>query len=214
MKDSATQLPPLYLITDRCQVPGGDLNGCLAAALSAGVQLVQLREKDLSVRDLLALARQVRALTQKFGAKLLINSRADVALAVGADGVHLPSHSPPVDDMRKMLGEHALIGVSTHSATEVEAARTSGADFVTFGPIFDTPSKRGMGSPTGVAALKKVVGHTVPVFALGGIHLPQLPAVMDSGCHGVAMISELMAAANPEQAARALVAAIGSGENL
>lgn len=207
-------IPPLYLITDRTRVPGGDLPAAVLAAVSAGVRMVQLREKDLPARDLLTLAKRLRAITGQHHATLLINGRADVAMAAGADGVHLPGHNPPVEAMRRLLGETALIGVSTHTEAEIAAAGAAGADFVTFGPVFDTLSKRGMGVPAGVDGLTKAVsGAGLPVYALGGIHLPEMPAVLHSGCHGVAVISEIMAAPRPEQAARALVAAVNMGRN-
>ncbi|MFQ5509889.1 MAG: thiamine phosphate synthase [Leptospirillia bacterium] len=199
-------LPRLYLITNRKAVPGCDLIACLAAALAAGVRLVQLREKDLSARDLLTLAEQAQAVCAAHGARLLINDRADVALAVGAAGVHLTSADPPVAEVRDLLGSEALIGVSTHHPAEVVAAGAEGADFVTFGPVYDTPSKRGMGDPAGTAGLSRAVTEAeVPVFALGGVNAGRIREVMATGCHGAALISGVMASTDPGAASAALL---------
>ncbi len=190
-------LPPLYLITDRRQLAHGGLADVLELALAAGVRLVQLREKDLPGRDLLALARQVKGVCDQYGANLLINGRVDVALALGA-GVHLPGATPPVAAVRGLMGPKALIGVSTHHIAEIERASAQGASFATFGPVFDTPSKRGMGDPVGVTMLANAVRHTpMRIFALGGIHQDRVARVMATGCHGVALISDIMASPNP-----------------
>jgi thiamine-phosphate pyrophosphorylase len=204
-----TPLPRLYLITDRRRVPDGDLSAALEAPLAAGVRLVQLREKDLTTRALCELARAVRAVTDRAGAALLINDRADVALAVGAAGVHLTSADPPVAEARALLGPDALIGVSTHTLDEARAAADGGASFVTFGPVFDTPSKRGMGAPVGLAALAEAVAQVrVPVFALGGIGPARAAKVAATGCHGIAAISAVLGAADPAAAVRALAGAL------
>jgi thiamine-phosphate pyrophosphorylase len=199
-----TPLPRLYLITDRRRVPDGDLAAALEAPLAAGVRLVQLREKDLTTRALCELARAVQAVTDRAGAALVINDRADVALAVGAAGVHLTSADPPVAETRALLGPDALIGVSTHTLDEARAAADGGASFVTFGPVFDTPSKRGMGAPVGLA----VRAARVPGFALGGIGPAEAPRVAATGCHGIAVISAVLGAADPAAAARDLAEAL------
>lgn len=202
-------LPRLYLITDRTRVPGGDLPSALAAPLSAGIRLVQLREKDLSARDLLALARAVKVRTDAAGAALLINDRADVAVAVGAAGVHLTSADPPVAEVRAWLGRKALIGVSTHTPAEAAAAGRGGAGFVTFGPVYDTPSKRGMGTPVGVQKLAEAVRAAgVPVFALGGVDAARAAAARDAGAHGVAVIRAVLADPDPGGAATRFLGAL------
>jgi len=203
-------LPRLYLITDRRLVPDGDLAAALAAPITAGVRLVQLREKDLSARDLLSLARAVKARTDAAGASLLINDRADVAVAVGATGVHLTSADPPIAEVRAWLGPTALIGVSTHTPEEAAAAGTQGASFVTFGPVYDTPSKRGMGAPVGTQALAEAVRVAgVPVFALGGVDAARFTEVRDAGVHGIAVIRAVLAEPNPGAAAGRLLGTLG-----
>ncbi len=192
----------LYLITDRQQVPGGDLLRAVERALIGGVRAVQLREKDLPAGELYRLARAMRLLTRRFGAQLLINDRIDIALAIEADGVHLGGDSLPVATARRLLGEKRLIGVSTHAVPEVEAASAAGADFVTFGPVFFTPSKAGYGAPVGCENLRQAAAATsLPVFALGGVKLDHLPQIVATGAAGIACISAILAAADPSIAA-------------
>lgn len=189
----------LYLITDRHQVPAGrTLVATVEAALQGGVRAVQLREKDLSAAELLPLAAELRDLTRRFDARLLINDRIDVALAIDADGVHLGGHSLPVAVARRLLGPQRLIGVSTHHLDEILVANDASADFVTFGPVFATPSKRAYGEPLGLAALRTACSNTsLPVFALGGIKPCHVAVMADTGTHGVAVISAVIAAPDP-----------------
>ena len=194
----------LYCVTDRTQTANRPLSDVVHAALDGGVRAVQLREKDLEGRDLYALAERLRALTLRYQAHLLVNDRLDVALAVEADGVHLGQHSFAVKDARRLLGAGKLIGVSTHSRQEITAAQ--GADFIVFGPVYYTPSKADYGEPQGLDRLRAAVVHsTVPVFAIGGIKTGRVPEVLETGAHGIAMISALSAAPDPAQAARKLL---------
>lgn len=197
----------LYLITDRHQVPAGQtLAAVVEAALKGGAKAVQLREKDLTANQLLPLASELRALTRIYGARLLVNDRVDVALAVGADGVHLGGQSRPTEVVRRQVGEGMLIGVSTHSREEVRAAGVQGADFVTFGPVYATPSKAVYGAPLGLNALAEAcLDSPLPVFALGGITRQRVAAVRSTGAHGVALISAIIAADEPEAATRAFL---------
>jgi len=194
----------LYLITDRHQVPAGrTLLETVEAALQGGVQAVQLREKDLSAAELLPLATELRVLTRRFAARLLINDRIDVALAVAADGVHLGGHSLPAAVARRLLGPQRLIGVSTHRPAEIAAAAAAGANFVTFGPIFATPSKLAYGQPLGLEALRLACQNSpLPVFALGGIKPCHLADLRAAGVAGVAVISALIAIPDPFSSAR------------
>lgn len=202
----------LYLITDRKQLPPGRrLVETVAAALEGGVRAVQLREKDLCAAELYPLARELRELTARHGARLLINDRLDVALAVEADGVHLGEHSLPVPVARKILGPDSLIGVSTHRCEEVAGAQRDGADFVTFGPIYFTPSKAAYGEPVGLGRLHEAcTATTFPVFALGGISLEETAELRAAGCHRIALISAILAATDPAAAAAALLSRLGN----
>lgn len=188
-------LPPLYLITDRLQTRGKSLTYVIEQALDGGVRMVQLREKDLPARDLLDLAAELKELTLKYGAKLLVNDRIDVVLAVDADGVHLPSRSFSVEDARLLLGESKIIGFSAHSLHEAKEAEREGADFVTFSPVYFTPSKVACGEPQGLEKLEEAAGALgIPVYGLGGIKIHNIKEVIRSGAHGVALISAIIGA--------------------
>jgi len=196
----------LYLITDRTQTAGRELPAVVAEALSGGVRSVQLREKDLSARQMLELALQLRTLTREYSATLMINDRIDIALAVDADGVQLGVDSLPVVDARRLLGPNMLIGYSAHSVAEALRAECDGADFVTFGPVYRTPSKLKYGEPVGLSPLTEAVNVLhIPLFALGGVKKTSIEEVMATGCHGVAMISEIIAVMDPLEAAKSLL---------
>ncbi len=196
----------LYLITDRQQVQGGDLLAALREAFEGGVRAVQLRERDLNDRELYDLGRKVRLLTREYGAKLLINDRADIAAAVEADGVHLRQSGYSAREARRIMGVKTLIGVSTHSLEEASAARTEGADFVTFGPVFETPSKRSYGPPLGLARLGQTCrAVAIPLFAIGGIGEEEIAPVRQSGAFGIALISAILGAQDVRGAAERMV---------
>src|SRR5437016_2985818 len=160
----------LYLVTDRRQTRGRLLPDVIHTALRAGVRAIQLREKDLPTRPLLALARELNALANAYGGRMLVNDRADVSLAAGSGGVHLPAMGLPASAVRVLIGPDRLIGVSTHSAEEAARAESEGADFVLLGPIFETPTKRAFGPPLGLGELERArTCCRVPLFGIGGI---------------------------------------------
>jgi len=199
----------LYLITDRMQTAGRALPAVVAESLRGGLRAVQLREKDLAAGQLLELAVELRQLTREYGAKLLINDRIDVALAAGADGVHLGKAGLPVPEARRILGSKRLIGYSAHSADEALQAQLDGVDFVTLGPVYHTPSKAQYGEPLGLSALSEAVRLvTIPVFALGGVRSTSVAEVLSGGAHGVALISAIMAAPNPRVETESLLRTI------
>jgi thiamine-phosphate pyrophosphorylase len=205
----AADLFRLYLVTDRGQTRGRPLLDVIELALQGGVDAVQLREKDLPARELFHLATQLRKLCADHGARLLINDRIDVALAVGADGVHLPANSFAPSDARTLLGPHALIGASAHGLAEARAAAHGGADFIIFGPIFDTPSKRPFGPPLGLEALASAARQlALPIFAIGGMTRERGRDVRQRGAHDAAVISAVLSADDPRRAAAALRAAL------
>lgn len=184
----------LYLITDRKLITNHySLFTAVKQALRGGVKAIQLREKDLGTRELLRLAYKLRELTLKYGAKLFINDRLDIALATEADGVHLTQQSVPVSAVRRVVrASRFLIGVSTHSLREAKEAEKEGADFITLGPIFRTPSKLKYGPPLGVGTLRRISEEVrLPVFAIGGIKAGRIQKVKRAGAYGVAMISEI-----------------------
>jgi thiamine-phosphate pyrophosphorylase len=199
----------LYLITDRRQTAGRPLTDVVRAALQGGVRAVQLREKDLPDDELLELAGNLRRLTREFGAHLLINSRLDICRAVDADGVHLGITGISVGEARRALGDRLLIGYSAHSLAEACSVQAVGADFVTFGPVFQTPSKVVYGEPVGLDRLKEACeALTIPVFALGGIKQNSIAGIMAAGARGVALISAIIAASDPLAAASSLLQTI------
>ena len=196
----------LFLVTDRNQTGGRDLDWVLEQALDGGVRAVQLREKDLSGRDLFLLAERCQKLCQAYQAALFINDRVDVALAVDAAGVQLGNPSIPVETARTLLGTQRLIGVSTHTLQEAKEAEQSGADFVLFGPVYFTDSKAAYGSPQGLSALKTIVDNiSLPVYAIGGITLENIQSTKNIGVRGVALISAIVSASHPKEAAEKML---------
>jgi len=197
----------LYLVSDRKLTGGRDLLWVLEQALEGGAPAVQLREKDLSGRELFYLAEKTRKLCLDHKAGLFVNDRIDVALAVDADGVQLGNDSIDVAKARELLGQNKLIGASTHSFEEATAAEQSGADFILFGPVYFTPSKAIYGAPQGLPALEKIVQNvSVPVYAIGGIKLDNLAEVKTVDVDGIALISAVIAASDPKEATRRILA--------
>ncbi len=192
----------LYLITDRKLFTNDySLFTAIEDALKAGVKAVQLREKDLSTRELLGMAYKMKELTARYEAKLFINDRLDVAMSVDADGVHLGQSSMPAHAVRKAVNasritHHAsrfLIGVSTHNQDEALTAEKEGADFITFGPVYPTPSKLKYGKPVGIDSLKKIAERVViPIFGIGGIKPDNAKAVINAGAYGIALINGIL----------------------
>ncbi len=183
------QLPIVYPITSGESTPDQILQ-LVRAAVDAEVPLFQIREKSLSGRVLFELVARAAELTRGSKTRLLVNDRSDIARAAGADGVHLTTHSLPVDVVRKIYGAEFLIGVSTHSLDEARAARAAGADFIVFGPVFKTESKRVYGPPQGLDKLSEVTRELgeFPVVAIGGITLENAGECFRAGASGVAAI--------------------------
>ncbi|OLB99235.1 MAG: thiamine-phosphate diphosphorylase [Candidatus Rokubacteria bacterium 13_1_40CM_68_15] len=200
----------LCLVTDRAETRDRDLIAVVTQCLSAGLPAVQVREKDLPPAEVARLCRALRPLTAARGALLIVNDRVDIALAVGADGVQRTSSSLSVDDMRRAADKRVRIGASVHSIDEAVGAEAAGAEWLFFGPVYDTPSKRRYGPPQGLSALERVASAVaVPVIAIGGVTPERVEDVRAAGAHGVAVISAILAADSPATATQRFLDALG-----
>jgi len=181
------ELPRLYAITDRNKY-GENFLQKLEMVLKKGVKMIQLREKNLPGKELYNLALEVRKLTKRYEALLLINERFDIAVAVGADGVHLPERSFPPSVVKKLFPD-LIVGFSAHSEEGVRYAQEEGADFVTLSPIFKTSSHPNA-KPLGTLRLKEVTSKTsIPVYALGGVTWDRIKLCYKNGAYGIAGIT-------------------------
>lgn len=196
----------LYAIVDPERAGGRDLDALARRLAEGGATLVQLRDKLGDTRRLVDEARAIKAALAPYRVPLVMNDRVDVALAAGADGVHLPAAGIPPADARRLLPPSALVGVSCHSAEDVARARDGGASYAFLSPIFDTPSKRGYGSPLGVEALRAASKLGLPLVALGGVTPERVPALLAAGAAGVAAIRAWLEGADPATSVAALVA--------
>ena len=182
-------LPIIYPITSG-KTDSDDILRLVRAAVDAEVPLFQIREKSLSGRALFELVVRAAEITRGSQTRLLVNDRSDIARAAGADGVHLTTQSLPVEVVRRTCGAEFLIGVSTHSLEEARVAQAGGGDFVVFGPVFETESKRAYGEPQGLEKLA-AVAHELgefPVVAIGGITFENVGKCFAAGARGVAAI--------------------------
>ena len=203
----------LYLISDRTRCADRSLAPALRQACRAGVRAIQIREKDLDTPGLLALTRKVQDQLGECRPLVMVNGNLEVALACGVQGVHLPERSMPVSMARAALEKlpaGALIARSTHSTEGARAAEAEGADFITFGPVYDTPSKAAYGPAKGLRALAETVRSvTLPVFALGGVTPGRAGQCLEAGAHGVAAISAVLSQPDIPLAVGAFEEALG-----
>lgn len=184
----------LYAILDPEQCRGRSWQSVLDLLLGAGVSVLQLRAKQLPARDFLAIARRARAQTRARGCALIVNDRADIALAVDADGVHLGQEDLPLAAARRIMGGK-LVGISTHDARQARAAEAGGADYIGFGPVFETATKRTGYPARGLEMLREIRREIqIPIVAIGGINEENAAAVWQAGADAAAMISELLQA--------------------
>ena len=193
----------VYVITNRRQRPDLSAEDLAAAVAQCGADMIQIRDKDLCARSRLAMAR--RAVSACAGARVFVNGRPDIAKAAGAVGVHLPADGLSVAAVRGQWGRALEAGVSIHSVDEAERAEIDGADFVVFGPVFETASKRSYGPPAGLEALARTVAVSgIPVLAVGGITPERVRAVRAAGAAGVAVISWVIESNNMRDAVECL----------
>jgi len=199
----------LLVVTDRHQTNGRPLVPLLQRVLAAGTPAIQLRERDLSARDLMTLAREVRTVTASCGSQLLINDRIDVALALEGVGVHLRSNSLPVPVARQLLGPRCLLGISVHTVDEGLLAQSQGADYIVLGPVYETPSKQMFGPPLGIHTLEKACGLVrIPIIGIGGVTAARAREMRCAGAFGAAVITAILGAADVESATRELLDAV------
>lgn len=194
----------LYLVADPDHVPG-DLVATVGAALAGGVTAVQLRCKNRTDRDFLDLARAVGALTATADALFLVNDRIDIAIACGADGVHLGVSDLPIADARRIGGPEMIIGFSPETDQETRSAREQGADYLGIGPVFGTATKADAGDAIGLETISrraKLAG--IPVIGIGGITETNASQVINAGAVGVAVVSAIASAPDPTAAAATL----------
>jgi thiamine-phosphate pyrophosphorylase len=199
----------LFLVTDRHQTNGRPLVPLLQQVLAVGMPVIQLRERDLSARELMTLAREVQAVTDSRRSQLLINDRIDVALALKGVGVHLRSNSLPVSAARQLLGPRRLLGISVHTVDEGLLAQSQGADYIILGPVYETPSKKMFGQPLGIHTLEKACGLVrIPIIGIGGVTAARAREMRCAGAFGAAVITAILGAADVESATRELLDAV------
>ena len=199
----------LFLVTDRHQAKGRPLVPLLQRVLTAAAPAIQLRERDLSARELVRLALELQAVTASRRSQLLINDRIDVALALEGVGVHLRSNSLPVSVARQVLGTQRLLGISVHAVEEAVQVESQGADYIVLGPIYETPSKQMFGPPLGIHTLERACRLVrLPIIGIGGVTAARAREMRRAGAFGVAVITAVLGAADVESATRELLDAV------
>jgi thiamine-phosphate pyrophosphorylase len=199
----------VYLITDPLLCAGRGIVDTALAAVAGGATLVQLRDKQAPDAELIALGRALKAALAGCDVPLIINDRIGVAAAIGADGVHVGQGDDSVIEARRVLGPDSIVGLSIQSAAHAAAASALPVDYVGIGPIFATGTKPDHAPPLGFAGLAAVRAATgLPAVAIGGLGVGQVPGVLDAGCDGLAIVSAICAAPDPESATRAFRQAI------
>lgn len=195
----------LYLVTDRLAAKGRDAKSVIAAALKGGVTMIQVREKEASARDFIAFAKAVKELAVPYGVPVVINDRVDVAVAAEADGVHLGQSDIPCEVARTMLDKRSIIGLSVEDLSQIPTANSLDVDYIGVSPVFATPTKTDTAEPFGLAGLSSAVRLSEhPVVAIGGVNIETAPGILACGVDGLAVVSAIMGAGDPQAAASAL----------
>ena len=196
----------LYLVTDRSLSIGRDLEWIVEEAVKGGVSIVQLREKEASTREFLLLAQNLKKILQPFRVPLIINDRADIALAVDADGLHIGQSDLPYHIARKLLGPEKIIGISVESMRDVIECNKYDVDYIAISPVFATPTKTNTIIEFGIEGTKEAMTITRhPVVAIGGINLSNAKEIIDTGVNGIAVVSAIMSADNPCEEAKKFI---------
>lgn len=195
----------LYVLTNRHAADERSLVEVVRAAIQGGATVIQLRDKEASTRALLELGRALLGVTRPAGVPLIVNDRIDVALAIDADGVHVGQDDMPAPLARQLLGPDRILGVSAGTVAEALQAQRDGADYLGTGDVFGTPTKADAGTPIGITGLAEVARSvSLPVIAIGGIQSDNAASAIAAGASGIAVISAVIGAADPEAAARQL----------
>lgn len=198
----------LYLVTDRALSLGRPLTEIVAAAVRGGVTMVQLREKECDTREFIELGRTLHALLRPAGIPLIINDRADIAQVIGAEGLHIGQHDMTYPDARRLLGSEAIIGLSVENDRQAhECLQFTGLDYIGASPIYATPTKTDTAEALGLKGLqniRQILGESLPIVAIGGIHTDNIQPIIRAGADGVAVVSAICSAPSPEAAAREL----------
>jgi thiamine-phosphate pyrophosphorylase len=204
----------LYLVTDRALCGGRPIGEVVRQAVQGGASCVQLREKDISTREFIELAQSVREILKPAGVPLIINDRVDVALAVGAEGVHIGQSDMPYETTRRLMGPSAIIGLSVETWEDVEKARALDADYLGVSPVFTTPTKKdtkGAWGIEGLARIRAFVKH--PLVAIGGLNQENADAVVMAGADSIAVVSAICSSSDPLAQAKILSAIITEALN-
>ncbi len=196
----------LYLVTDRPLAGGRDLERIVTEAVKGGVTMVQLREKDIDTREFIELGKRLKTALQPYEVPLIINDRVDVALAVDADGVHIGQADMPYTIARKLLGPDKIIGLSIETFEELEEANALDLDYVAASPVYATPTKTDTARPWGMDGLREFIKRSAhPVVGIGGMNEKTASEVYKTGIDGIAVVSAIICAENPEQAAKSIL---------
>ena len=193
----------LYLVTNSDKFESEDLFlDAVASALKGGVDILQLREKNMPANKIIELGKKVKLLCAEYGATFIVNDRVDIAYVLDADGVHLGQDDMDIESARKILGSNAIIGISTHAPEQAQKAAADGADYIGMGPVFTTPTKPGRQS-VGLEYVKWVSENIkIPAFAIGGIDLDNVQDVVNAGAKKIAVVRAIINSDNPEKAAQ------------
>ncbi|HEY3284028.1 MAG TPA: thiamine phosphate synthase [Armatimonadota bacterium] len=211
----ATQVEGVYVITGAGLWPGRGHADLARAAVEAEASLLQLRQKEGSTAELLRIAEELRQITLGTPTRFIVNDRVDIALAVGADGVHLGDEDLPVHHARRLMGPSAIIGASVATEQEVREAETDGASYLGVGPIYATGTKSDAGDEVGLEQIRRFRAITrLPIVAIGGITASRAAEVGAAGANGIAVISAVAAAESPLRAILELLAAFRYGRSL
>ncbi len=195
----------VYLVTDRTLAKGRSTLEIVQAAINGGVSIVQLREKTCTTREFIEEALAIKYFLNQAGIPMIINDRLDVALAAKADGVHLGQSDMPLDLARHLVKDSMIIGISAESLTDAITAEKGGADYIGVSPIYATPTKTDTVPPLGLDGLQQIRRHVkIPLVGIGGLNHTNAAEVIASGADGVAVVSAIVSAANPREAARQL----------